>query len=167
MPFQAQLQVWFHWLQNTPFATNIRQADLLFPLIEGTHILALSFSVGLIVMLDLRLLSLAFRGEAVSKVMHQVMPWALPGFAVMFVSGIVLFITQAEKAYSNTFFRFKILFLILAGLNALFYQLKFYPHMKEWDTAPSVPGGARLTAGLSLFLWVAIIALGRTMAYEL
>ena len=145
----------------------MRQADLLFPLIEGTHILALSFSVGLIVMLDLRLLRLALRGEAVSKVMHQVMPWALPGFAVMFASGIVLFATQAEKAYSNTFFRFKILLLLVAGLNAVFYQLKFYPHMNEWDTASTVPGGARFTAALSLCLWVAIIALGRTMAYEL
>ena len=158
---------WFHWLQNTPFATDIRQADLLFPLIEGTHILALSFSVGLIVMLDLRLLRLAFKNEPVSKVMHQMMPWALPGFAVMFITGIVLFITQAEKAYANTFFRYKILFLALAGLNALVYQFKFYPHMKDWDTAPSVPAGARFTAALSLGLWIAIIALGRTMAYEL
>jgi len=158
---------WFHWLQNTSFATGIRQADLLFPLIEGTHILALSFSVGLIVMLDLRLLRLAFKSEPVSKVMHQMMPWALPGFAVMFITGIVLFITQAEKAYANTFFRYKILLLALAGLNALVYQFKFYPHMKDWDTAPSVPAGARFTAALSLGLWIAIIALGRTMAYEL
>lgn len=167
MTFLAALPAWFHWLQSTPFAVGIRQGDLLFPFIEGSHILALSFSVGLIVMLDLRLLRLAFRGEAVSKVMHQIMPWALPGFAVMFVTGIVLFITQAEKAYTNTFFRFKILFLFLAGVNALFYQLKFYPHMQEWDTAPSVPMGARFTAVVSLCLWIAIIALGRTMAYEL
>src|SRR5437763_5812027 len=68
---------WCHWLQNTEFATGIRQSDLLFPLIEGTHILALSISVGLIIMLDLRLLRLAYCGEPVSRVMHQMMPWAV------------------------------------------------------------------------------------------
>ena len=158
---------WCHWLQNTEWATAIRQADLLVPLIEGTHILALSISVGLIMVFDLRLLRIAFRGEPASRIMRQIMPWALPGFAIMIVSGLLLFVTQAEKAYTNTFFRFKILSLVLAGLNALYYQLKFYPKMAEWDTASVVPAGARLSAALSLVLWAAIIALGRTMAYEL
>lgn len=156
-----------HWLQNTAFATGLRQSDLLFPLIEGSHILALSVSVGLIITLDLRLLRLALCGEPVSRVMHQVMPWALPGFAVMFVTGLLLFVAQAEKVYTNTFFRYKVLFLVIAGFNALYYQMKFYPKMAEWDLAPAIPTGAKLTAAISLVLWAAIIALGRTMAYEL
>jgi len=156
-----------HWLQNTPFATGLRQSDLLFPLVEGSHILALSISVGLIIALDLRLLRLALCSEPVSRVMQQVMPWALPGFAVMFLSGLLLFVAQAEKVYTNTFFRYKILFLLVAGLNAAYYQVKFYPKMTEWDLAPAIPAGARLTAIISLALWASIIALGRTMAYEL
>lgn len=158
---------WCHWLQNTPFATGIRQSDLLFPLIEGSHIMALALSVGLILVFDLRLLRLAFPGEAVSKVMRQFVPLSLPGFAAMFVTGILLFIAQAEKVYSNTFFRFKLLLLVLAGLNALLYQLKFYPKMGEWDKSGLVPWGARLSGALSLIIWACVIALGRTMAYEL
>jgi hypothetical protein len=156
-----------HWLQNTPFATGLRQSDLLFPLVEGSHILALSISVGLIIALDLRLLRLALCGEPVSRVMQEVMPWALPGFGVMFLTGLLLFVAQAEKVYTNTFFRYKILFLLVAGLNAAYYQVKFYPKMTEWDLAPAIPAGARLTAIISLGLWASIIALGRTMAYEL
>jgi len=158
---------WCHWLQNTPFATGIRQSDLLFPVIEGSHIMALSLSVGLILVFDLRLLRLAFPGETVSKVMQQFVPLSLPGFAAMFLTGVLLFIAQAEKVYSNTFFRFKLLLLVLAGLNALVYQLKFYPKMGEWDKSCSVPWGARLTGALSLIIWACVIALGRTMAYEL
>jgi hypothetical protein len=158
---------WCHWLQSTPFATGIRQGDLLFPLIEGTHILALSLSVGLILMFDLRLLRLAFRGEPASRIMDQFVPWSLPGFAVMFGSGILLFIAQAEKVYSNTFFRFKLAFLLLAGINAAVYQVMFYPKMAEWDSSDSVPWGAQLSGAVSLILWAGIIALGRTMAYEL
>ena len=158
---------WCHWLQNTPWATGIRQSDFLFPLIEGSHILALSMSVGLIVMFDLRLLRWAFRTEAVSKIMRQVMPWALPGFAIMFVSGLLLFFAQAEKVYTNNYFRVKMLLLVLLGINALVYQVKFYPAMAEWDMSETIPAGARTTAVLSLAFWMVVIACGRLMAYEL
>lgn len=156
-----------HWLQNTPFATGIRQSDLLFPLIEGSHIMALALSVGLILVFDLRLLRLAFAAEPVSRIMEQFVPLSLPGFAAMFITGLLLFIAQAEKVYQNTFFRFKLALLVLAGLNALLYQLKFYPKMAEWDKTGVVPRGARLSGALSLIIWACVIALGRTMAYEL
>jgi hypothetical protein len=156
-----------HFIQNTSLATGFRQADFLFPAVEGTHILALSLSVGLILMLDLRLLRLAFQTEPVSRVMHQVMPWALPGFAVMFITGVVLFLAQAESAYTNSYFRIKILLLALLGFNAVLFQFKFYPHMAEWDTAESIPTGAKVIAGVSLMFWMGVIACGRLMAYEL
>lgn len=161
------LPSWCHWLQNTPFATGIRQSDLLFPLIEGSHIMALALSVGLIVIFDLRLLGIAFSSESASTIMKQFVPWSLPGFVVMFVTGILLLIAQAEKVYLNTFFRFKLLLLLLAGINAVAYQVKFYPKMPEWDKTGRVPRGAQISAALSLVLWAGIIALGRTMAYEL
>ena len=158
---------WCHWLQNTAFATGIRQSDLLFPLIEGSHIMALALSVGLILVFDLRLLRLAFAAEPVSRIMEQFVPLSLPGFAAMFVTGLLLFIAQAEKVYQTTFFRYKLALLVLAGLNALFYQLKFYPRMAEWDKSGVVPWGARISGALSLIIWACVITLGRTMAYEL
>jgi hypothetical protein len=158
---------WCHWLQNTPLATGIRQSDLLFPLIEGSHIMALSLSVGLILVFDLRLLRLAFVGEPVSRIMRQFVPLSMPGFGIMLLTGVLLFIAQAEKVYSNTFFRGKLLLLLLAGLNAAVYQIKFYPRMAEWDKSGIVPWGARLSGAASLIFWASIIALGRTMAYEL
>jgi len=157
----------FHWIQNTEWATSFRQADLIFPLVEGSHILALSFSVGLILMLDLRLLHLAFRSEPVSRIMQQVMPWALPGFAVMFATGLLLFSAQAESAYTNSYFRMKLLMLVLLGVNAAVYQYKYFPHMAEWDTAEKIPWGPRVVAIVSLVLWMAVIVFGRLTAYEL
>jgi hypothetical protein len=156
-----------HWLQSTSWAVAIRESDLAFPFIEGTHILALSLSVGLVVVFDLRVLRLAFRDEPVSRIMKLLAPWSLAGFAIMLLTGGLLFMTQAEKAYGNTFFRAKFLLLLLAGINALVYQVKFYPNMTAWDTAPVAPAGARIIAVLSLLFWIGVIACGRTMAYEL
>ena len=158
---------WCQWLENTSWSTAIRQSDLLFPLIEGSHILALSLSVGLIMVLDLRFLGIVFPNEPVSKVMKQIMPWSLLGFLVMFGTGALLFMAQAQKAYGNTFFRIKFLLLLLAGVNALYYQFRFYPKMREWDSAARSPAGVRICAVLSLIFWFGVIACGRTMAYEI
>ena len=156
-----------HWLQTSAWATAIRQGDLLFPLIEGTHVLSLSLSVGLILMLDLRLLGFAFSSQPVSRVMQQVMPWALPGFALMMITGLLLFVAQAESAYANGYFRVKFVSLIVLGANALVFQNRFYPGMGEWDESKTVPSGARVVAAFSLVLWVVVIACGRLMAYEI
>ena len=116
-----------NWVQNTGWATGIKESSLLFPIIEGSHIMALSFSVGMIMILDMRLLRISFRSETVSSIMEQLMPFTLAGFAIEMLTGVLLFLTQAVKAYGNPFFRIKMILLVLAGINALYYQVKYYP----------------------------------------
>ena len=153
---------WCQWLQHTPLATTINESVWLFPVIEGSHILTLPISVGMIVLFDLRLLGLA-KG---SKATNEFLRWSMFGFAVMFITGLFLFITQAEKAYGNPFFRTKMLLLLVLGINAAVYQLIFYRKMPEWDLAGKTPAGARFCAGFSLIVWIGVIVCGRTMAYE-
>ena len=157
----------FHWLQNTGLATGIRQSDVWFPVIEGTHIMALALSVGLILMLDLRLLGVSFRGVPVSGVMESAMTWALPGFVIMFATGILLFVAQADKAWINRYLQIKMVLLVILASNALFYQRKYFPVMDQWERDGKIPGGARTVGLISLVLWGAVICCGRLMAYEI
>jgi hypothetical protein len=120
----------------------------------------------MIVIVDLRLLGLAFRGGPASKIVNEFLRWSKFGFAIMFITGGFLFITQAGKAYGNAFFRAKLILLLLVGINAAVYQTMFYPKMAEWDLAGRTPAGARFCAGLSLIVWIAVIVCGRTMAYQ-
>jgi hypothetical protein len=160
------LLVWCQWLEHTPLATAVSESVWLFPLIEGSHILALPLSVGMIVMFDLRLLGLAFRTGAASRLMRDVVRWSKFGFAVMFITGGVLFMTQASKAYDNVFFRTKLLLLVILGINAAAYQIIFYGKMAQWDSLGRTPLGARVCGGLSLIVWIGVIVCGRTMAYQ-
>jgi len=157
---------WCQWLEHTPLALAIAESDWLFPLIEGSHILALPLSVGMIVIFDLRLLGLAFLEGRASTMATEMLRWSKAGFAVMFITGVLLFMAHAGKAYGNVFFRAKLMFLLLLGINALVYQTIFYPRMTEWDVARKTPVGARLCAGLSLIVWIGVIICGRTMAYQ-
>jgi len=156
------LAEWCQWLQNTPLSTAINESLWLFPVIEGSHILALPLSVGMIVIFDLRLLGLAAGSKTA-----EFLRWSKFGFAVMVITGVFLFITQAGKAYGNPFFRTKLLLLVMLAINAAVYQLIFYPKMAQWDSAGKTPAGAKFCAGFSLILWIGVIVCGRTMAYEL
>jgi hypothetical protein len=55
----------------------------------------------------------------------------------------------------------------LAGVNACYYQVVYFPKMADWDMSSEVPLGPRVVAALSLVIWALVIAFGRTMAYEL
>jgi hypothetical protein len=158
---------WCQWLEHTPLAFGIAESTWLFPLIEGTHILALPLSVGMILIVDLRLLGLAFRSGPASRIMKEVLRWSTPGFAVVFITGGLLFMAHAGEAYGNAFFRVKLLLLVLLGINAAVYQTIFYPKMAQWDVTRRTPVGAKLCAALSLIAWIGVIVCGRTMAYQL
>lgn len=160
------LYEWCQWLQHTRFATAISESDYLFPLIEGSHILALPLSVGMIVILDLRLLGIAFCDGPAGRLVLNLLRWCKIGFAVMFVTGGLLLITQAGKAYGNVFFRAKLISLLLLGINAAVFQKWFFPKMAQWDSANRAPAGAKFCAGFSLLLWIGVIVCGRTMAYQ-
>lgn len=155
------------WIEQTPTSVGIRESLYAFPLIEMTHVLALAISVGAIMWFDLRLMGLTMRNERVSDVFGSFKPWMAMGFTVMFVSGFLLFWSHAEECYSNTYFRLKVLFLLLAALNILIYHFTIDRRIQEWDKAPVPPIGARSAGLLSLVLWMAIMTAGRLMAYSL
>src|ERR1700684_246912 len=102
------------WLNGCPWSVYLREGDWQFPVIETIHILGLGFSVGTIMWLDLRLLGLAMREAPVTDVIKQLEPWAIGGFAVMFVSGSLLILSEPLKCYNTVAFRIKVVLLILA-----------------------------------------------------
>jgi hypothetical protein len=138
---------------------------LLFPIVEGTHVLAIAISVGAIVLLDLRLVGWGLRGTRVSSLFEQLRPWALFGFGVMFLTGILLFVSEPVKCVTTASFLVKTGLLLLAGVNALVFDRGVYPSVAGWDTDDVLPARARFAGAASLVLWFGVIFCGRWTAY--
>src|SRR5437867_9001463 len=122
-------------VQDGAISTGIRESIWLFPIIETTHVLGLSISVGLLIWFDFRLLGFGIH-QPVSHVHKQVMPWTLVGFAVMFISGALLTWSEPVKCITSGFFIAKIFFVVLAGVNALVFELTYRHTLEDWDKAP-------------------------------
>ena len=155
----------FQQLQATPVGEGLRQSEVVFPLVETAHVLALALSVGTVMWFDLRLLGVAMRHDPVSAVFARLKAWMLAGFAVMFVTGGLMFWALAGDLYGSGPFRVKVALLGLAGLNILVYHLTVDRDRARWDRDPVPPAGARLAGALSLALWLGVIAAGRFTAY--
>jgi hypothetical protein len=69
-----QLQDFISYVENSTLANNIRENDVLFPLIESLHVVAICLVVGSILAVDLRLLGLASVHRSVSRVASGILP---------------------------------------------------------------------------------------------
>ena len=152
------------WIYDLSWAAALRESDDAYPLVETVHVLAIALMGGTIVILDLRLLGLVLRQEAVTRVGRALLPLTWWGFAVMLLTGLPLFAAQAVQLYANPAFRVKILLLALAGCNALLFHSTTYRTVGSWDRNTVTPQQARIFACVSIALWSAIIVSGRMIA---
>jgi hypothetical protein len=154
------------WLESTSGSIALHESIWVYPIVESVHVLTLSVFLGLTVMVDLRLLGASLSATPVSQVTRRLLPWMLAGFAVMVVSGALLFYAAPVRTYFNIFFRMKMTFLVMAGFNVVVFHFITSRTMPQWDLDMRPPIRARLAAGVSLALWAAIAVCGRMIAYN-
>lgn len=137
----------------------------LFPIIETCHVLTVATVFGSIFMVDMRLLGLAERGSAVSRLSSEILPYTWSAFILSALFGSLLFTSKAEQYFYNLQFRLKFLFMALAGVNMLIFQLGVYRKVRDWDQQWPPPAAARAAGALSLTLWIAVIFMGRWIGF--
>jgi hypothetical protein len=152
-------------LESSSPAVAIRTTIVAFPLIESVHVIGLTLVFGTILIIDLRLLGLAWTRRPFSAVAADVLAWTWAAFAVAAVTGVLMFITNAAAYYGNVYFRWKMLLLVLAGVNMALFELTTRRSMADWDRSPAAPPAGRFIAAASLALWIGVIFLGRWIAF--
>jgi hypothetical protein len=154
------------WLERTEWSIALHESAYGYATVESIHVWALCLFVGFAAMLDLRLLGLTFRRVPVSTLATRLLPWTTLGFAVMVVSGLLLFYAIPVRSYHSIFFRLKLVLLMLAGLNVWLFHSGIYRRVATWDLDVPPPRRVRIAGALSLLLWAAIIFSGRMIAYN-
>ena len=154
------------WLEATPISLLVRESIWGFPIVVAIHIMGLMLSIGLLVWFDLRLLGASMRGYRASAMYRRLAPWMFTGFAMMMMSGLMLFAAFASAAYENLYFRIKVAAMVLAAVNAFVYHRFTERRIVEWD-AGAPPGGARIAGLVSICVWFVVIVSGRMMSYTM
>jgi hypothetical protein len=148
----------FRWLVNSPWSHAINSYEWVFPLVQSLHFIGFAMSIGTIAIVDFRLLGLGMRRQAPSELAADLEPWTRAGFAVMLITGPLMFSTDAVAYHYNPSFQFKMVCLTLALV------MHFTLHRRA--VQPDVPPiAAKLAAAASLLLWTAVVAGGRMIAF--
>ena len=155
------------WLDTFQSSTDMHESLYMYGWVESTHVLTLILFLGMLIVIDLRLLGLGFREIPVSTIVERLDKPMMFGFVIMVISGLLLFYAIPVRTTQSIWFRIKVVLLISAGINAfIIRQMTRSPDMKAWDSDPVPPRRIRIGAGLSLGLWVSVIGVGRSMAYD-
>ena len=153
------------WLSQTPLSVSLREGTYEYPVLLIVHVISVAVFGGMVVMGNLRVLGIAMRSVPVSQVIGQFRAWKWTGFAILLITGTLLAISDPMEYYENPMFWISMLILLLAGLNAMAFHYGALRTVTAWDSAAIAPANARRWAGISLFLWIALIFAGRAIAF--
>jgi len=146
------------FLRYDPTTNPLNNNEWSFPLLEILHILGFALSIGTIAVVDLRLLGWGMKRSTPSQLLKDTAPWSLAGLAVMLTTGPGIFSSDPYMYLNNQGFRFKIGALLLA----IVYN---YTIRRKVAMANASGAAAALVGGISLALWVSVVAGGLFIAF--
>jgi len=154
-------------LHATALAETIRANELAFPWLESVHVLAITLVLGSIAVVDLRLLGLASLRWPVAALIRQILPITWVAFAVAVLTGTAMFASNAVEYARNLPFRIKMVLLLLAGLNMVFFHAITYRGISQWNESQRTPIAAPCAGGFSVLLWIGVVAFGRWIGFTI
>jgi uncharacterized membrane protein len=124
------------------------------------HFIGLIMIVGTVGLLDVRIMGF-FKQLPVAP-LHRLLPWGLAGLAINIATGLMAFAGRPENYIFSIGLWLKILSLLLLGVNAaVFYLTDLFGQVEKLDAGEDAPFAAKLVAASGLFLWFAVITMGR------
>jgi hypothetical protein len=158
------MHVFAVWLKATHLSWLITHYAWVWATCQVIHFFGMSLLFGCIGLLDLRLLGVGVAAPVAA--VSRLMPWGICGFAINAITGAIFFIGQPLQYIDNPGFWFKIIFIFLAGWNvAMFYFTGTADRVEALEAGDEAPRGAKVIAGVSLFLWVGVMFFGRLLPY--
>jgi hypothetical protein len=154
------------WIGEMPVSTGLHESFYMYNWIESTHVMFLMLSLGMLLLIDLRMLGWIMPNVPASRIASRLgWPMAI-GFSVMVITGVLLFIAIPVRTTQSIWFRIKFIMLIAAAINAFLFHRHLNASVATWDTAPVPPTRTRVAAATSLCLWAVIVTCGRFIAYD-
>jgi hypothetical protein len=152
------------WLRLTQLSLFFQQEVVwLWPLCESVHFVGLCVLIGTAGFFDLRLLG--FLRDVPLHAAWRLIPWAKAALFANFVTGLVFLISQPSQYVRNVSMWFKLLFLLVAGINALVFEWFYSRRLMALDPHADTPLAAKVIGGVSLLSWLAVLYFGRMLPY--
>ena len=149
------------WLSSEGIRALVTETPWIWPAAETLHFIALCLIFGVLLGVNLRLLG--FMKTLPYAFFHRLLPWAVLGFGVNLTTGMLFFIGAPDQYTENISFYWKVLFLLVAGVDLLYLTVV----RKTWEleSGDDTPAIEKLIAASAIGAWVAVIFFGRMLPF--
>jgi len=150
---------------EVPFARGVGSFVMrhtwIWPTCETLHFIGLCLLFGIAAVVDFRVLGM-MKGAPFAA-LHRLLPWGVLGFGVNLVTGMLFFVADPGQYTHNVPFQWKIVLVLLAALNLLYFTIFDTPWLLE--SGDDAPVTAKLVAASALFLVVGVMFCGRMLPF--
>ncbi|MEO8315154.1 MAG: hypothetical protein ABI645_10190 [Pseudomonadota bacterium] len=162
------LQAFANAIQSTSLSTVLKDHSWVVPCMQSVHIIMVGVVFVSILMISARVLGWLRADEPLQRVWNRFSPFLWAGLAVMAATGAVLTIAEPVRELMTLSFRLKMILLVVCITSAVFFgrSARSAVGVAGAGAARPITAGMRATAIITLILWVAIIFLGRAIAYD-
>lgn len=152
------------WLQTTPVSVTIQSVTWVIPLLQSIHILMIGVVFISISMIALRVLGRVRADETFSAVWRRFAPWMWCGLVVMAVTGLTLIVGEPIREFTALSFWLKMTLIAAAVICTIVFARTVKPADGAPD--PEFSLATKSAVVVALAVWIAIIFLGRAIAYD-
>lgn len=149
----------FAWLADTAVAAWVNSSRWIWPTLESIHFASLCVFIGSLLIIDFRLIGL-YRDRC-GLILEGLIRLSLVAFAVNLATGLLFFVGNTPKYINNPAFELKLILIMVAGMNALFYKVRLSHLVDTEEVSWSSIG----VGYLSLVLWAGVIICGRMITF--
>ena len=151
-PFWINAEAIGHWVTDRTYV---------WPTSETLHFIGLWLIFGTVLLVNLRLLG--FMRTVPYSAFHRMLPWAIIGFGINAITGM-LFVTATPDQYAeNISFLWKVIFLVIAGLNLLYLTVFEGPwHVEAGQNAPM---RVKVAGASAILAWMGVMYFGRMLPF--
>jgi len=150
------------WLQATPVSVTVQSITWIIPLLQSIHILMIGVVFVSSLMITLRVLGRVRAEEPFGVVWNRFAPWMWGGLVVMALTGLTLIVGEPVREFGAVSFWLKMSLIAVCVISIAIFGRTLRPDAAgaEFST------GRKAAAVATVVLWLAIIFLGRAIAYD-
>jgi uncharacterized membrane protein len=148
-------------LNSVAIGAFVTSVPWMWPTCETLHFIGLCLLFGIVFLFNLRMLGIM--KNVPFAALHRLLPWGILGFGVNLLTGMLFFVGASEQYTNNGAFAWKIVLILLAGVNALYFTMFDQTWvLKSGDDAPLTAKAVALSA---IFLWVGVMYCGSMLPF--
>lgn len=154
-----------HWLYATAPSAFLRSQEAwIIPTIQSIHIISIATAVGSAFMIAMRVMGRLGADQTILQTQQRYGPWLTGALWLLLLTGSLLVLAEPPRELLAFSFWLKMALVALMAVIAVAFGRSVRAHEPEWEA--SIPPGVMWGAAFTFLVWIAIIILGRLIAYD-